>query len=105
VGIHQANAAIPLAAFNYLQQQLPLAGVLPGDSPQPLRRRLYQDHGTTELDALYAPYQRFVDQIVQGKGYTERDYLSLVFDGTGHNETAWAARLERPLQFIFGGQP
>lgn len=92
VGIHEANAAIPLAAFNYLQQSL-----APADG-----RRLYQDHGTTELDALYGTYQRFVDQIVAGKGYTGRDYLSLVFEGTGHNEKAWAARLERPLRFIFG---
>lgn len=92
VGIHEANAALPLAAFNYLQQSL-----APPDG-----RRLYQDHGTTELDALYGTYQRFVDQIAAGKGYTARDYLSLVFEGTGHNETAWAARLERPLRFILG---
>lgn len=92
VGIHQPNAAIPLAAFNYLQQSL-----APADG-----RKLYQDHGTTELDALYAPYQRFIDQIAKDRGYGERDYLSLVFEGTGHNEAAWAARLERPLLFVLG---
>jgi enterochelin esterase-like enzyme len=92
VGVHEANASIPLSAFVYLRDHL-----APPDG-----RRLYQDHGTTELDALYAPYQRIVDQIVRERGYSERDYRSLVFEGTGHNETVWAARLETPLLFVLG---
>lgn len=92
VGIKKANAALPLAAFNYLRDNL----------ADPATHRLYQDHGTLELDALYAPYQAFVDEVVREKGYTDANYVSRVFDGTGHNEKAWAARLEIPLLFLMG---
>ena len=37
------NASLPLAAFQYLQVHLPKANT----------RRLYMDHGTTGLDAVY----------------------------------------------------
>jgi hypothetical protein len=68
----------------------------------PATHRLYMDHGTTELDALYAPYQVFVDEIVRERGYTAANAQSRVFEGTGHNETAWAQRLAIPLQFLLG---
>ena len=92
VGKHQANASIPLAAYNYLSKNL----------ADPQNHRLYQDHGTTELDALYAPYQIFINELVRDRGYTNANYLSKVFEGTGHNETAWAARLDVPLLFLMG---
>jgi enterochelin esterase-like enzyme len=92
VGTGQANAALPLAAFNYLQSRL-----LP-----PQGRRLYMDRGTTELDALYGPYQSFVDEIVRDRGWGPAQVMSRVFEGTGHNERAWAARLAVPLQFLGG---
>lgn len=95
VGSWQPNAALPLAAFNHLAAQL----------RPPEGRRLYMDHGTTELDAIYAPYQAFVDEIVRDRGYGAADYLSRVFEGTGHNERAWAARLEVPLLFLMGRRP
>lgn len=92
VGSGQPNAAIPLAAFNYLRDHL----------APPEGHRLYQDHGTTELDAIYAPYQRFVDEIVRDRGYTAANSLSRVYEGTGHNERAWAARLGSVLAFLMG---
>ena len=94
VGSGEANAALPLAAFTYLQRHL----------ADPATHRLYQDHGTTELDALYAPYQVFVDQIARDRGYTAARSASRVFEGAGHNERAWAARLEIPLLFLLGAQ-
>ena len=91
VGKAEPNAVLPLAAFTYLRDHL-----APPDG-----RRLYMDHGTTELDALYPTYQAFVNQIVRDRGYVEdRDAMLRVFDGTGHNERAWAARLEIPLRFL-----
>jgi enterochelin esterase-like enzyme len=92
VGSHQANATIPLAAFNYLREHL----------AAPEGHRLYQDHGTIELDALYAPYQAFVDEIARERGYTQVNFLSRVFENEGHNEVAWAKRLEIPLEFLMG---
>jgi enterochelin esterase-like enzyme len=94
VGSFEANAALPLAAFNYLQRHL----------ADPATHRLYLDHGTTELDALYAPYQAFIDQIVRDRGYSAANSVSRVFEGAGHNEKAWAARLEIPLLFLMGGK-
>ncbi len=92
VGTHTPNAALPLAAFNYLRDHL----------PDPKTHRLYQDHGTVELDALYAPYQVFVDALVRDAGYTDASYMSRVFEGAGHNEKAWASRLEVPILFLMG---
>lgn len=94
VGSHQANATIPLAAFNYLREHL----------AAPEGHRLYLDHGTIELDALYAPYQGFVDEIVHERGYTQVNFLSRVFENEGHNEIAWAKRLEIPLVFLMGNR-
>jgi len=91
VGSFQPNAAIPLAAFNYLRARL----------PDPATHRLYQDRGSIELDALYAPYQTLVDNLVRERGYMDgRNYQSLVFEGKGHSENAWAQRLETPLAFL-----
>ena len=92
VGTFEPNAALPLAAFKYLQAHL----------PDPATHRLYMDRGTAELDALYVPHQVIVDQVVHDRGYTAANSLSLVFEGQGHNEQAWAARLEQPLDFLLG---
>jgi predicted alpha/beta superfamily hydrolase len=96
LGIGQHNAVFPLAAFNYLQANLA--------SPQ--GHRIYQDHGTLELDALYTPYQNIVNQIVRDKGYVTEgrnaNAMLRVAEGTGHNEKAWAARLDEVLAFLLG---
>ena len=91
-GSFEANAALPLAAFNYLQAHL----------PDPATHRLYMDHGTRELDALYGTDQAFVDAIVRERGYTPANWLSRTVDGAGHNEHDWAARLDTPLVFLLG---
>ncbi|MGX4640750.1 alpha/beta hydrolase [Massilia sp. SYSU DXS3249] len=91
-GTGKPNALLPLAAYNYLNRKL----------PAPQGHRLYQDHGDQGLDALYAPYQRFVDQIVRDAGYTDAHYLSKVYPGEDHNEKAWNRRLEVPLVFLLG---
>lgn len=92
VGTFQANAALPLAAFTYLRDHL-----APADG-----RRLYMDRGTEELDALYGVYQAFVDEIVRDRGYTPATWMSRVFEGAGHNERAWGARLEIPVVSLMG---
>ncbi len=96
IGIHQPNSHVPLAAYIYLRDKLA--------SPQ--TNKIYQDHGTTELDALYAPYQNFINQIIRDKGYSESgsqaNFLTRVFEGTGHNEKVWADRLAIPVLFLLG---
>jgi enterochelin esterase-like enzyme len=90
----QPNAMLPLAAFEYLRDHL----------PAPDGGRLYMDHGTTELDAIYAPYQAFVNEIVRERGYGPRDSALRVFEGTGHNERAWGARVHLAIEFLLGGR-
>ncbi len=94
VGLWQPNSAFPLAAWRYLQAAL----------PDPAAHRLYMDRGSTELDALYVPYQGFVDELVRDRGYTAANSLSRVFEGQGHNETDWGARVELPLRFLLAAR-
>ena len=92
VGTLEANSALPLAAFNYLSEHL----------ADPREHRLYMDRGTTQLDAIYGNYQRFIDEIVRDRGYDASNFQSPVFEGEGHNEDAWAKRLEIPFLFLLG---
>lgn len=96
IGGYQPNSHIPLAAYVYLRDHL----------AKPQTHKIYQDHGTTELDALYAPYQDFINLIIRDNGYVEKgdhpNFMTRVFEGTGHNEVAWAQRLEIPILFLWG---
>jgi len=41
--------------------------------------------------------------LLTSKGFVLGEELDYYFDrGAGHNEDAWADRLERPLRFMFG---
>ena len=69
--------------------------------PDPSTHKLYFDHGSETLDAIYARYQERVDQVVARRGYTRgRNWLSLSFPGQKHNEISWSSRLDTPLQFL-----
>lgn len=92
VGMGKANFELPLAAFQYLRDHL-----APPDG-----RRLYMDHGDGDMDAWFANYQAFIDEIVRDKGYDARQWQTRRFPGTGHTERDWAARLEGPLTFLLG---
>ena len=82
---------IASAFLDWLQTHLPNAGA----------HRLYFDHGTENLDSLYAPYQTRMDAIATAKGYRSGvDYLSRVFAGDDHNELSWRNRLAIPLEFL-----
>jgi enterochelin esterase-like enzyme len=84
------NASLPLAAFHYLQGHLPKANT----------RRLYMDHGTTGLDAVYGIHQAVVDEIGREMGYDAAHWQSRIFAGAGHTETDWSARVEIALVFL-----
>lgn len=86
------NGALPLAALGYLAQHLPPAG----------RHRIWLDRGTDTLDSLYAPALGMVAELLRDKGYGQADAAVRVFEGTGHNETDWAARVHEPLAFLLG---
>lgn len=76
---------------DYFAQHLPRAGA----------HRLYFDFGTATLDALYEPFQQRMDAALRTLGYTEgRDWLTKKFPGAEHNEKAWSARVDLPLEFL-----
>lgn len=75
---------------NYVNQHLPEAN----------SNLIYMDHGTKDFDADYGKYQELLDSVIRSKGWDEQHYMSLVFEGHGHNETCWAQRLDQPLMFL-----
>lgn len=77
--------------YRWLQQHLPSAG----------KHRVYFDHGTINLDALYAPLQKRMDVLMLQKAYRPNvDWMTKVFVGGDHNEKAWRERLDIPLRFL-----
>jgi enterochelin esterase-like enzyme len=69
--------------------------------PSPASHKLYFDHGTETLDAVYKQYQDRVDRIVASRGYVQgRNWLTRSFPGQKHNEISWASRVDVPLQFL-----
>lgn len=92
VGTFEQNSHVPLAAFNYLQSNL----------PDPKTHRLYMDRGTVNLEAKYSPHQEFVDLLAKDRGFGADDYQSRVFEGADHTENDWSARLRIPLLFLLG---
>jgi enterochelin esterase-like enzyme len=69
--------------------------------PDPATHKLYFDHGSETLDAVYARYQDRVDRVVRRRGYRQwSNVLSLSYPGEKHNEISWASRVAVPLQFL-----
>lgn len=69
--------------------------------PDPSDHRLYFDHGTTTIDQYYGPWETKALLIVQEKGYIYGVNLDSYIDyGAPHEESAWSARVARPLKFL-----
>ena len=69
--------------------------------PDPKTHRLYFDHGTETLDAVYKQYQDRVDAVVAKRGYRQGvNWLTRNYPGQKHNEISWASRVDVPLQFL-----
>lgn len=68
--------------------------------PEPKTHRLYFDYGTATLDISYGPFQDWVDEIVQLRGFTHANWVTRRFDGAEHSERAWRARVHIPLTYL-----
>jgi enterochelin esterase-like enzyme len=87
--------AITSALKTYLRANLPRAG----------GHKIWMDHGTINLDRFYSPYQEQVDVAFTSRNWDQgRDFESRVYDGADHNEAAWRARLNDPLDFILANR-
>ncbi|MCC6279587.1 MAG: esterase [Saprospiraceae bacterium] len=84
------NNPIPDAFFQYLNAHL----------PNPKTHKFYFDYGTATLDAFYEPFQLKADQVMTGKGYTAKNWITRKFEGEDHSERAWRGRLHVPLEFL-----
>lgn len=71
------------------------------NAPDPATHKLYFDHGTATIDALYGPWQEKVNKALEEKGYSESDNMKcIVIPGATHEERAWASRVDVPLRFL-----
>lgn len=70
--------------------------------PEPGRHRLYFDHGTAGLDALYPPLQAKIDALLRQRGFRSEHWMTSAFPGAEHDEDAWRDRLAQPLTFLLG---
>jgi enterochelin esterase-like enzyme len=78
---------------------------LAGALPDPRTHKLYFDHGSETLDAIYWRYQQRVDAVVARRGYEQGvNWLTRSFPGQKHNEISWASRLDVPLLFLLAPQ-
>jgi predicted alpha/beta superfamily hydrolase len=96
IGLLERNDEISDAALAWLRDSLPRA---PGSL------RLYLDRGTLDTDALCAHAQGQVDALLRERGFLPPRVVSRVFEGAGHNERDWAARLHVPLDFLLRREP
>jgi len=91
----------PISDAEYETVSSTFARYLSRALPDPTTHKLYFDHGSETLDAVYARYQARVDAVVAKHGYRQwSNDLSLSFPGEKHNEISWASRVAVPLQFL-----
>jgi predicted alpha/beta superfamily hydrolase len=83
---------IPATFMSYLKENL----------PDPKTHKIYFDYGDQTIDAMYEPFQKQVDEIMESKGYTSENWMTKSFPGMDHSETSWALRLDIPLMFLLG---
>jgi glycosidase/enterochelin esterase-like enzyme len=69
----------------------------------PRGARYWLDYGSLGVDSAYAPTHSAVRAWLLQQGLVEdQDFVVRRYEGADHNETAWRARLEDPLAFLFG---
>jgi enterochelin esterase-like enzyme len=65
--------------------------------------RVYLDCGTGGVDRVLLPGNEQLYALLKKQGFVEGKDVTYYFaDGADHNEAAWAARVWRPLVFLFG---
>ncbi len=90
---NEANCEVLAEGFReYLAENLPRAN----------SKKIYMDRGDQTLDAKYPKYQDALDELMVEEGWSQPNFVTRVYEGTGHTETAWASRLKTPFQFLVG---
>ena len=86
------NNPVPEAFIAYLKLNL----------PNPKTHKLYFDYGNQTLDAMYPAIQLKVDEVLQSKGFNQKNWLTRFFPNDDHSEKSWNRRLNVPLVFLLG---
>lgn len=94
IGTPEVADDFAAAMYDYLDLRLPDGG----DGAH----RLYFDHGTETIDALYGPAEERILSLVRTRGYGPGTLLDLIAPGAPHTEDAWARRVSIPLRFLLG---
>ncbi len=81
---------IPAAIQKWMEENIPITP----------NYRLYFDLGTTQLDAWYPQWQKQVDAMLMKKKFKAGTLISKTFEGAGHNEASWNARLDIIIEFL-----
>jgi enterochelin esterase-like enzyme len=72
--------------------------------PDPGHHKIYTDAGTEDWDMFYQRFHNGAVHNLQARGYVrDKDLMYSVFPGTGHTESAWAARLHAPINWWLKG--
>jgi predicted alpha/beta superfamily hydrolase len=88
--VSRNNPLIPNAFNQYMLEHLPSAKT----------HRIYFDFGTKTIDAYYEPYQKIIDETMKKRGYTDKNWKTLKFEGEDHSEKSWSKRLDIPMTFL-----
>lgn len=67
--------------------------------PSPSTHKIWMSHGTKGLDNAYAPFQHLADKLMAKRGYLPHNFVSKVYERSGHNERSWAKYLDQPMRF------
>ncbi|MDJ0938458.1 MAG: alpha/beta hydrolase-fold protein [Woeseiaceae bacterium] len=66
--------------------------------------RYWLDYGSLEADPFAEPHDAIHAWLVDSGLEEGDDFVLRVYEGAGHNEAAWSARMADPLVFIFGNR-
>lgn len=88
----QNSQAFTQAMIEYLEPRI----------PQLTHKKIYFDHGTETLDAMYEVHQQRIDSLFSAQGFSAKNWRSLKFVGAAHNEASWAERFSIPATFLLG---
>ena len=69
--------------------------------PNAATHKIYFDYGTETLDASYLKYEYRVDEVLQSKGFDQKNYKNLKVEGENHSEASWQKRIDIPFLFLF----
>jgi predicted alpha/beta superfamily hydrolase len=67
--------------------------------PSPTTHKIWMSHGTKGLDSAYVPFQHLADKLMAERGYLPHNFVSKVYERSGHNERSWAKYLDQPMRF------